>query len=193
MLAMVDDFSPAAVEERDESVRVFFFTAEDRDAARFALAARFRVAPVDVPDEDWARREVHRVVTSPAESLDEVRPRRREDLDLVRLVRAHPETPGGVENDAIGPVEGAGRVVGGVDRRSVREDRQPASAAVGIDGDPEDPIVPGVRHVEVAAGRIESETVRAETGETVGPQELTLYPQRGRSGRRIHRVDSAAE
>ena len=56
MLAMVDDFSPAAVEERDESVRVFFSTAEDRDAARFALAARFRVAPVDVPDEDWARR-----------------------------------------------------------------------------------------------------------------------------------------
>src|SRR5437773_1809847 len=112
-------------------------------------------------DEDRARREVHRVVTSSAEPLDETRSRRREDLDLVRLVRAHPETPRGVENDAIGSIEGAGRVVGRVDRRSVREDRQRPGASIGIDGDPEDPIVTGVCHAEVAPSRIERDAVRA--------------------------------
>jgi ribosomal protein L11 methyltransferase len=56
LLAIVDDFSPTAVEERDASVRVFFSTAGDRDAARRALAPRFDVTPIDVPDEDWARR-----------------------------------------------------------------------------------------------------------------------------------------
>lgn len=56
LLALVDDFSPTAVEERDDSVRVFFANEADRDAARFPVAAHFPVAPVDVPDEDWARR-----------------------------------------------------------------------------------------------------------------------------------------
>ena len=56
LLAIVDDFSPTALEERDELVRVFFGTAGDRDAAARTLAPRFDVTPVDVPDEDWARR-----------------------------------------------------------------------------------------------------------------------------------------
>ena len=55
-LAAVDDFAPAAVEERDDVLRVFFSTASERDEARATLAARFDVASVDVPDEDWARR-----------------------------------------------------------------------------------------------------------------------------------------
>src|SRR2546430_11880052 len=144
-------------------------------------------------DEDRARREVHRVAPGSADPLDETRSRRRYDLDLVRLVRAHPEAPRGLENDAIGSIEGAGRVVDRVDRRSVREDRQRPGASIGIDGDPEDPIVTGVCHVEVAPSRIERETVRAEPRETVRSQELALYPLRGRSARRIHRVDGAAE
>ena len=56
-LAAVDDFAPVAVEERETGARVFFTTAADRDAARTALAAaRFPADPIDVDDEDWARR-----------------------------------------------------------------------------------------------------------------------------------------
>jgi ribosomal protein L11 methyltransferase len=56
LLAAVDDFTPTAVEERDSSLRVFFATSAARDAAVSALAGRFSVEPVDVDDEDWARR-----------------------------------------------------------------------------------------------------------------------------------------
>ena len=55
-LAIVDDFGPSAVEERDGAVRIFFAETRDRDEAQAALASRFDVAAVDVPDEDWARR-----------------------------------------------------------------------------------------------------------------------------------------
>jgi ribosomal protein L11 methyltransferase len=58
LLAMVDDFSPTAVEERGQLVRVFFSNTADRDAARFTIAFRFPAGAgaVDVSDEDWARR-----------------------------------------------------------------------------------------------------------------------------------------
>jgi len=56
ILAIVDDFGPTAVEERDATVRVFFSTADDRDEAQRALAPRFEVVAVDISDEDWARR-----------------------------------------------------------------------------------------------------------------------------------------
>ena len=56
LAAAVDDFSPVALEPRDADVRVFFATAADRDAARRALIHQYDTAPVDVPDEDWARR-----------------------------------------------------------------------------------------------------------------------------------------
>ena len=56
-LAMVDDFHPTAIEERAEAIRVFFVDANLRDAAGAALsAAKYAVRPVDVDDEDWARR-----------------------------------------------------------------------------------------------------------------------------------------
>lgn len=56
VLALVDDFAPVAVEERETAVRVFFATAADRDAAQGAVGRRFDVTPIDVPDEDWAIR-----------------------------------------------------------------------------------------------------------------------------------------
>lgn len=56
LLATIDDFKPTAVEEQDQSVRVFFSNAADRDAARITLASRFTAVAVDVSDEDWARR-----------------------------------------------------------------------------------------------------------------------------------------
>jgi ribosomal protein L11 methyltransferase len=56
LAAAVDDHSPTAIEERDSDLRVFFASAGDRDAARDALAGRFEVTAIDVPDDDWARR-----------------------------------------------------------------------------------------------------------------------------------------
>lgn len=57
VLAAVDDFSPLAGEEREASFRVFFSTPAERDAARRALSTSgFHANPIDVPDEDWARR-----------------------------------------------------------------------------------------------------------------------------------------
>ena len=56
LLAIVDDFRPTAVEEGDASVRIFFSTTADRDAAGRALTPRFEVSAVEVSDEDWARR-----------------------------------------------------------------------------------------------------------------------------------------
>jgi ribosomal protein L11 methyltransferase len=56
-LAIVDDFSPTAVEEREATVRIFFDLAPHRDAAVAALtAAHFKTSAIDVDDEDWARR-----------------------------------------------------------------------------------------------------------------------------------------
>jgi ribosomal protein L11 methyltransferase len=56
LVALVDDFNPTAVEERADSVRVFFTSAHDRDEAQRALAPQFDVAAIEVDDEDWARR-----------------------------------------------------------------------------------------------------------------------------------------
>jgi ribosomal protein L11 methyltransferase len=55
--AVLDDFSPTAVEEHGSAVRVFFATSEQRDAALAALVARERSAEaLEVSDEDWAVR-----------------------------------------------------------------------------------------------------------------------------------------
>src|SRR3954469_9889589 len=58
LLAILDDFGATAVEEivTAGTVRVFFASPRDRDTAERALADRYEVAPVDVSDEDWARR-----------------------------------------------------------------------------------------------------------------------------------------
>jgi ribosomal protein L11 methyltransferase len=57
LLATLDDHAPTAIEERASAVRVFFSTVEARDRALADLASGgTAAAPVDVPDEDWARR-----------------------------------------------------------------------------------------------------------------------------------------
>jgi len=56
LLAVVDDFSPVALEYRDAAVRVFFATSADRDAAQRSVVTQFDAAAIDVPDDDWARR-----------------------------------------------------------------------------------------------------------------------------------------
>ena len=55
-LAAADDFTPTAVEECDDGIRIFFSSAESRDRALVALSSRFAATSIDVDDEDWARR-----------------------------------------------------------------------------------------------------------------------------------------
>lgn len=56
VIAAADEFALTAVDERNDTVRLFFATKSDRDAACATLAERYAVAPIDVDDEDWARR-----------------------------------------------------------------------------------------------------------------------------------------
>jgi ribosomal protein L11 methyltransferase len=63
LLALVDDFSPTAVEEHETGVRIFFSTKRSRDAAIATLRLAhqssrepWRLTTAEVPDEDWARR-----------------------------------------------------------------------------------------------------------------------------------------
>lgn len=63
LYALLDDFEPVAIHEDDpaDHWRVFFRSAERRDAASGSIASVIApgligVSPVNVPDEDWARR-----------------------------------------------------------------------------------------------------------------------------------------
>jgi ribosomal protein L11 methyltransferase len=63
LYAELDAFEPSAIHEREtgDGWRVFFRTRAQRDDARAALMSEFRYAllalsPVDVDDDDWARR-----------------------------------------------------------------------------------------------------------------------------------------
>src|SRR5262245_60793246 len=56
LYAALDDFGPTALEEREDSLRAFFVSADARDRALHALSARCVASAVDVLDEDWARR-----------------------------------------------------------------------------------------------------------------------------------------
>jgi ribosomal protein L11 methyltransferase len=57
LLAMIDGLDVTAIEERPDGLRVFFPTGTARDAAIVTLQSRHcHVTPVEVDDEDWARR-----------------------------------------------------------------------------------------------------------------------------------------
>jgi len=63
LYAELDAFEPLAIQEHEtgDGWRVFFRDAGDRDSARAALASEFggallALSPIDVDDEDWARR-----------------------------------------------------------------------------------------------------------------------------------------
>lgn len=74
--AALTDYAVSAIAEGDDTWRVFFHTAEERDRAAAALHAEFTtlsIEPVDVPDEDWAARsqaslravQIGRVIVAP--------------------------------------------------------------------------------------------------------------------------------
>ncbi len=87
VLAELDDFQPTAIQEPEDGspIRVFFGTADARDAARRALAVAFGshifVETIDVEDEDWAARSqaqlraitVGRVVVAPPWDVEGVK------------------------------------------------------------------------------------------------------------------------
>ncbi|MGC4084086.1 MAG: 50S ribosomal protein L11 methyltransferase [Vicinamibacterales bacterium] len=59
VLALVDDFSPTAVEELADGISIFFTTPARRDDARAAVSAAMPDALLstrEVDDEDWAKR-----------------------------------------------------------------------------------------------------------------------------------------
>jgi ribosomal protein L11 methyltransferase len=57
ILAIVDDCSPTAVDQQGAVLRVFFSSSSARDTAHAALArSGIAAEPIDVDDEDWARR-----------------------------------------------------------------------------------------------------------------------------------------
>ncbi len=63
LYALLDDFGPTAIQEDEagELWRVFFVSASQRDGAAAHLGSLvspdlLRTSPIEVPDEDWARR-----------------------------------------------------------------------------------------------------------------------------------------
>ena len=87
LYAELDAFEPVAIHEHEtgDGWRVFFRAPAQRDAARAALLSEFRnalleLSPVDVDDEDWARRSqtdlkavrVGRIVVAPPWDLPTV-------------------------------------------------------------------------------------------------------------------------
>jgi ribosomal protein L11 methyltransferase len=59
VLAVADDYSPTAVEERDGSLTIYFSDRRRRDQALEAVVRAFpnaQATPREVDDEDWARR-----------------------------------------------------------------------------------------------------------------------------------------
>src|SRR5439155_1509358 len=107
--------------------------------------------------EDRARGEVERVVAGVVAVARDERAARRQDLDLIRLVRADVKISLHVELDPIRTVQRTGS-----ERRAVGEDRDRSSAAVFVDGDPQNAVVSGVGDVKETLRAIESNPVRAE-------------------------------
>ncbi|HEX7137793.1 MAG TPA: 50S ribosomal protein L11 methyltransferase [Vicinamibacterales bacterium] len=56
LYAALDDFTPTAIEELPDGLRAFFAVRRARDRALAVLSHRFDASPLDVPDEDWARK-----------------------------------------------------------------------------------------------------------------------------------------
>src|SRR6266851_10407261 len=59
VLALLDDYSPTAIDDHDGIFTIFFSDSAGRDRARDGVARAMPLVPLayrDVDDEDWARR-----------------------------------------------------------------------------------------------------------------------------------------
>ena len=138
--------------------------------------------------EDRARGEVERIVAGVVAVARGERAARRQDLDLIRLVRADVEVSLYVELDPIRTVQSTGS-----ERRAVGEDRDRSSAAVFVDGDPQNAVVSGVCDVKETLRAIESNPVRAEGRVAVRLEQHVGLPQGLSPTARADRVDRARE
>src|SRR5207248_1805796 len=138
--------------------------------------------------EDRTRGEVERIVAGVVAVARDERAARRQDLDLIRLVRADVKVSLDVE---LGPIRTVQRT--GSERRAVSEDRDRSSAAVFVDGDPQNAVVSGVGDVKETLRAIESNPVRAEGRVAVRLEEHVGLPERLSAAARADRVDRARE
>ncbi len=95
ILATVDDFAPTAAESRGNNLRIFFQTSTARDAACAALAAaRYRAEPVDVDDEDWARRSQENLKPVTVGWITVAPPAEEAEEDVAQVFRPAPAAAG---------------------------------------------------------------------------------------------------
>jgi len=199
ILAIVDDYSPTAVEEHDNFLSVFFATPVARDAARDAVARLWPEVRLDcreVDDEDWARRSqenlqpvtVGRLTICPPWSVPDAPP---QPLSLSLIIRpsmafgtAHHATTRlclvGLQllnlNDMYVLDIGTGSGVLAIAARKLG-----AEGAVGIDNDPDAiacarenlTLNPGIDRVRFATGNLAS---------AIGAEPSALYVARGLHG-----------
>jgi ribosomal protein L11 methyltransferase len=170
LYALLDDFEATAIEERDDGVRAFFASAAARDDAARSLAARLAVSPIEVPDEDWARRSQAnlRPVTVGRLTVHPVAPNPESPIPDPDSIFITPSTGFGTGHHAttrlclaamqeIGVAGASVLDVGtGSGILAIAAARLGASSAIGLDNDPDalqaarenlslNPLAPGVR------------------------------------------------
>lgn len=172
VLALLEDFELAGVEERDAAWRAYFPTSDARDRAAAAVrdtlaSLGIAAAAVDVPDEDWARRtqadlkavRVGRIVIAPPWDLPEFRARSPAAPQLI-VIQIEPSTGFGTGHHAstrvclalMQQLDLRGRTVLDVGTGSgvlaIAANRLGASEVTGLDVDPD-----AIESARINAGR----------------------------------------